>query len=160
MTDQPQKPHRKLTKKERLFVREYAKTENGTQSALKAYDVNGPKVAGVIAVENLAKPRIQEAVKLEIRRLADRIPDELLEQKHLELINKVDKEGELDVQAVSKGLDMAYKLKGAYGEQLGDSSSPHNVYNFFFNKQAQEEAKMLEDKIKNALLQKPDDRQN
>ncbi len=57
------------------------------------------------------------------------LPNSLLGEKHLELLNKkqvitkdntttggidVISTGEIDTQAVSKGLDMAYKLKGAY----------------------------------------------
>ena len=157
MTDQPiQKPHRKLTKKERLFVREYAKTENGTQAVLKAYDVENPKIAGVIATQNLNKLRIGEAVKVEIKRLADRIPDDLIEEKHLALLNKLDEKGDIDTHAVSKGLEMAYKVKGSYktDDEGNSAAKPKNIYNFFFSKEAQDEVKTLEDKIKNALTQK------
>ena len=41
------------------------------------------------------------------------IPDKLLAEKHKELLNKKIK-GELDPNAVGKGLDMGYKLKGKY----------------------------------------------
>ena len=100
----------KLTHKERGFVKDYVATRNGTQSILNNYDVHGKdpaKTASVMAVENLAKPRIQKTI-------AEMIPDELLGTKHLALLNKVDSEGEIDVQAVGKGLDMAYKIKGNY----------------------------------------------
>ena len=63
-----------------------------------------------MAVENLAKPRIQKA-------LADMLPDDLLNEKHLALLNKVDANEQIDVQAVSKGLDMAYKIKGSYAPE-------------------------------------------
>lgn len=162
MTDQPQKPHRKLTKKERLFVREYAKHENGTQAALKVYDVKNSEVAKVVASQNLTKPPIQEAVKLEIKRLADRIPDDLIEEKHLALLNKLDDKGDIDTQAVSKGLEMAYKVKGSYktDDDGNTASKPKNIYNFFFNKEAQDEVKSLEERIKNALVQKRNDQQD
>jgi hypothetical protein len=60
---------------------------------------------------------------------ADRIPDDLLAKRHLELLNKrevvktfshetgeteVEITDQPDTQAVSKALDMAYKLKGSY----------------------------------------------
>ena len=57
------------------------------------------------------------------------LPDELLAEKHKELLTapkkvrhyiKGDLESEyeeLDTQAVSKGLDMAYKLKGSYAPE-------------------------------------------
>ena len=103
----------KLTHKERGFVKDYVATRNGTQSILNNYDVHGKdpaKTASVMAVENLAKPRIQKTI-------AEMIPDELLTEKHLALLNKIDPEGEIDVQAVSKGLDMGYKIKGTYAPE-------------------------------------------
>jgi len=42
------------------------------------------------------------------------LPPNYLLKKHRKLLDKTDKEGEIDVQAVSKGLDMAYKLGGDY----------------------------------------------
>src|SRR3990167_8149103 len=43
------------------------------------------------------------------------LPDELLGKKHRQLLNKVDKgTKEPETQAVSKALDMAYKLKDRY----------------------------------------------
>ena len=51
---------KKLTPKQVKFVEEYAKNGgNGTQAALKAYDVKDEKVASVVAAENLAKPSIR-----------------------------------------------------------------------------------------------------
>lgn len=49
--------------------------------------------------------------------MATYLPDELLAQKHKALLNKADDKGNIDVQAVSKGLDMGYKLKGAYAPE-------------------------------------------
>lgn len=40
------------------------------------------------------------------------IPDDLLVEKHKALLNKTDKGGAVDTVAVSKGLDLAYKIKG------------------------------------------------
>lgn len=73
---------KKLTKKERTFVNEFVATENGTQSALVAYDTEDPTVAAAIAYENLRKPHIQNAV-------AEALPDEVLGAKHRELLNQV-----------------------------------------------------------------------
>lgn len=69
-----------LTKKQTGFVKDYIATGNGTQSALKNYDTKDYKTAGVIAVENLAKPSIAFAIK-------EALPDELLAAKHLALLN-------------------------------------------------------------------------
>ncbi len=117
-----------LTKKQRGFVKDYVATENGTQAALKHYDIESPnpeKVASVIATENLSKPSIIEAVKEEQKRIADSIPDALLTERHLELLNKRETiiinseviERGPDTQAVKAGLEMAYKLKGSYAPE-------------------------------------------
>lgn len=42
------------------------------------------------------------------------LPDDFLAKKHKELLDKVDDKGLIDTNAVKGGLDMAYKLKGAY----------------------------------------------
>ncbi len=73
----PKKP--RLTKKQRGFIRDYIATENGTQAALANYDTKDPKTAGVIAVENLAKPSIKNAI-------ADALKDEDLSAKHQQLL--------------------------------------------------------------------------
>jgi len=115
-----------LTRKETGFVKEYVKTGNGTQSALKVYDTNSENVAGVIAHENLSKPKIQNAIKS----IADKIPDELLEKVHLEGLNagktvyknnnssgEIEEVGyEPDYAVRHKYLDTAYKLKKLYDD--------------------------------------------
>ena len=46
------------------------------------------------------------------------IPDSLLAEKHKALLTKTDKKSsEPETQAVSKGLDMAYKLKGKFAPE-------------------------------------------
>lgn len=64
------------------------------------------------------------------------LPDSLLAKKHQALLNKEEtvrrtdmngdietvKTGEIDVMAVTKGLDMAYKLKGRYVEKVDVTS--------------------------------------
>lgn len=52
------------------------------------------------------------------RELMDQeLPDGYLLKKHRKLLDRLNKEGEIDVQAVSKGLDMAYKLGGNYSAE-------------------------------------------
>lgn len=104
---------KRVSKKQKEFAAEYVKTGNGTRSALKVYDTDDYGTANSIAVENLQKPVIQNLIKS----IADRIPNELLEEKHIALLNKLDEKGGIDVQAVSKGLDMGYKLKGNYAPE-------------------------------------------
>jgi hypothetical protein len=81
--------------------------------------VKNENVAGVTATRLLRNVNVQNA----ILSIAEQIPDSLLVEKHLALLNKTDKkyntEGlcisdEIDSQAVSKGLEMAYKVKGTF----------------------------------------------
>lgn len=124
----PSSKSEKLSKKELGFVRDYVKTGNGTKSALNNYNTKDESVGAVIASENLRKPKIQKA----ILSIAEQIPDKLLIEKHLKLLNKTEvvtrnnvstgeieilPTGEIDAQAVKAGLDMAYKLKGVYAPE-------------------------------------------
>ena len=113
----------RLTKKEKGFIKDVLKTGNGTLAALNNYDIQAKdpeNTAASIASENLRKPKIQKA-------LSDALPDDLLAERHLELLNKrevvkmFNGEGKVidqpDTQAVSKGLEMAYKIKGSYAAE-------------------------------------------
>lgn len=117
---------KRLSKKEKDFAKEYAKTGNGTQSVIAAkYDVKDENSAGVIAHQNLRKVKVQKVIKS----IAEQIPDDLLVEKHLELLNaqkvtrtmkkgeEIEIEESVDNQAISKGLDMAYKIKGTYAPE-------------------------------------------
>ncbi len=122
-----------LSKKQKGFVQDYVKTGNATKSAMNNYEIeseNKERVAEAIGSENLSKPIIQEA----IRSIAEQIPDSLLVEKHLELLNVpkitkttrkgdyIESEESTDVQAIKAGLDMAYKLKGVYAAEKKDIS--------------------------------------
>lgn len=100
----------RLTKKQRGFVKDYIKTGIGSLAVKKNYDVSDDLTARTIASENLTKPNIQKAI-------AEMLPDDLLGEKHLALLNKVDENGEIDVIAVKAGLDMAYKIKNTYAPE-------------------------------------------
>ena len=125
-----------LRPKQKEFVKNYiANGGNATQAVKDSkYDVKNDNVAGSIGSENLTKPKIQEAIKS----LADEIPDSLLIEKHIALLNKMEKvtknnmtsgeidvidTGEIDAQAVKAGLDMAYKLKSCYAPEKKDITS-------------------------------------
>lgn len=45
------------------------------------------------------------------------LPDDLIAKRHNELLNKNDENGNPDTVAVSKALDMSYKLKGSYAPE-------------------------------------------
>jgi len=113
---------KRLSKKEREFIKNYLATGNGTRSVLASYDTTNEKTASVIAVENLGKPKIRNAI-------LEALSDDLIKEKHLALLNKqevivrnnvttgqleVIPTGQIDVQAVKAGLDMAFKVRGDY----------------------------------------------
>lgn len=102
-----------LSRKQKIFVEEYIKTGHGTNSALKAYDTKDEHVARSIATENLTKPVIIK----EIMSAADRIPDDLIEQVHLEGLQSTDIMHRPDYAVRHKYLDTAYKLKGSYAPE-------------------------------------------
>jgi len=123
-----------LSKKEKGFVKDWIKTGNGTQSILNNYNTKSENVAGVMAVENLAKPKIQKA----IMSIAEQIPDEDLVKVHKEGLNagktifknnnstgEVEEVGyEPDYAVRHKYLDSAYKIKGIYSQ---DENSKINI---------------------------------
>lgn len=103
----------RLSTKEKGFVRDIIKGETGTQAILNNYDTEDENTAGVMASQNLTKLKIQEAIKT----YADRIPDTLLEEVHLQGLKAgrlVNDELEADYAVRHKYLDSAYKLKGSY----------------------------------------------
>lgn len=75
-----EKPLRKLTHKQKGFIKDYIVTGNGVQSALKNYDTTSPEVANAIAVENLQKPSVKGAI-------LEALGEDLLAEKHLALLN-------------------------------------------------------------------------
>lgn len=160
MEQTQKKPQKRLSKKEKAFAQEYAKTGNGVQSALKVYDTESYKTASTIADANLDKPRVQNL----IMSIAESIPDEDLIRVHKEGLSAVSGTGDnvqIDFSVRHKYLDTAYKLKGLYkAEDETPKGENKNIYNFFFNKEVQSEVKNLEDRIKLALIQKRNDKEN
>lgn len=129
-----------LNKKQRGFVRDFIKTENGTQAVLNNYNTDNYSSASAMSVENLKKPHIQRAIV----NLMDKtgLDDITLLTKHLDLLRKqevivrnnvtsgeieVIPTGEIDSGSVAKGLDMAYKIKGHYVNEKRESDRPINV---------------------------------
>src|SRR3990167_6640133 len=113
---------RRLTKKERGFVKDVLRTDNATIAALNNYNItnNDKDVAAAVGSEVLRRPKIQKAI-------AEALPDDLLAERHLELLNKrevirlVGGRGVVidqpETNAVKAGLDMAYKIKGSYAAE-------------------------------------------
>lgn len=99
----------KLTKQEKKFVEIKAETGNGTLAAKEAFDIEDSNYAGVKAHDLLRNPKI-------IKALDEALPDDLLQEVHLEGLNASFK-GEPDYSVRHKYLDSAYKIKGAYAPE-------------------------------------------
>lgn len=101
------------TNKQKKFAREYIKTLNGTQSALKVYNTKDSHSAQLIGSENLSKPVIQREI---VRLMEEKgLTDDLLLKKHYQGLdaNKLSEHGEIeDMPTRYKYLELAYKLKG------------------------------------------------
>ena len=70
----------RLTKKQKGFVKDYVKTGIASLAVKKNYNVANDNVARNIGSENLTKPNI-------VKTLQEMFPDDLLAEKHLELLN-------------------------------------------------------------------------
>jgi len=78
------------TAKQKAFAKEYAKTLNGVQSALKVYDTKDYETANQIAVDNLQKPIVRQEIErllqrndIEIGEILTIHKRNLLQDKHL-----------------------------------------------------------------------------
>lgn len=74
----------RLTRKQRTFVQGFVEHGNGTQAALEAYDTQDPKVAAVIASENLNKPNVIEEITVQ-----NNNREQLVEAAHDSLLTAV-----------------------------------------------------------------------
>lgn len=117
---------RRLSIKEKKFVKDVLITGNATEAAARNYNVKNRHVAQSIGSENLSKPVIANAIQ-------EALSDKLLATRHEELLNKREwrietkkVNGKLKVVrvddgpdsfAVKAGLDMAYKIKGTYAPE-------------------------------------------
>lgn len=181
----PEKP-RKLTKKQRGFVKDYVATGNGTLAVMKNYDVESEMTASSIASENLRKPYIASVI-------LEAMPDDFLAGKHKELFEQKQveyftfsksmsdeeivehvKASGIDVITVresDKGKMAFYSIPNAQAIKSGlemayrikgiyETPEPPkeggNTYNFLFSPETQADIKALEDKIKARLLNKHD----
>jgi hypothetical protein len=96
--------------------------------------------------------------------MSEYMPEEYLAQKHAEILDKrsyrkvTDEVGNVtevddgpDTAAVTKGLDMAYKLTGAYKEKEAPKASTV-MYNLIYKPEVREQMKVFEDGLKNTLI--------
>lgn len=170
----PQNPQKKklpkLTKKQKGFVEDFVVTGNGTQSVLKNYDTKSPKVASVMAVENLAKPSVVTAIEIGQETLRSALiakgitPTKIAEKievlleasepiyKNNNATGEIEHVGDkTDFTAVDKGLKHATAIYGV-GDPEAPKSPTGNTYNFLFSAETQKEVKEIEARIKERLI--------
>lgn len=95
------------------------------------------------------------------------MPQDLLAKRHMELLNKRDGEfitsgrGKnrkvefvergVDTTAVSRGLEMAYKLRGSFVSEAPVVTNPVNVYNLFYKPEVRAQVSAFEETLKRAI---------
>jgi len=131
---------KRLSHKEIGFVKDFVKTNNGTQAVLNNYNTTNPDVASAMANEILKRPKITSLID-------EYIKEEDLYQVHKEglasvrQVNKIvgrDSKGQpeyefvdvVDYQTRHKYLETGYKILG----KLAPEKDPGgNTFNFNFN---------------------------
>jgi len=155
-TKQTQKKLKPLTKQDKIFIDKVVETGKLAPSVQEAYKIEDPNYAAVKGQRLIRKDNIIEAIEVKRKSLKDAllqrgIDEDYLAEKVDTLLTAVDKEGITDYNAVDKGLKHATSFFGVIDPSENKSG---NIYNFIFNKEAQEEIKILEDRIKAKLLNK------
>ena len=124
---------KKLTVKQTKFVKEYVKNDgNGTKAALASYDTKDYETANAIAVENLQKPSIKQAIEQALEKheitmdaAVKPIADGLKASREIEINGEV-VATQPDHSIRLKASSMALKLMGAEKQEGG------NTFNFNF----------------------------
>lgn len=111
-----------LTLKQSKFLDIYFKTGNATEAAMQVYECKDRMSARNVGSENLAKLGITIADMMNSAGLTDKYLVErlkaLMEMK--KTVKSLDKDGNLieeqtdDINAIVKGLDIAFRIKGKY----------------------------------------------
>jgi len=134
--------HRKLTFKQRKFIKAYIKNNgNGTQAALEAYNTTKPTVAGPMAVETLKNPNVQDglAVALETLGISD---EELAKDTYTIVKAGIDNKDKATPADSLRGIETLLKLKG-HLRQGTDSKTLHLEYNAMSKTELLKERKKL-----------------
>lgn len=109
--------------------------------------------------------------------LREQLPDSMLLDRHVELLAKreydwVEEPDPLDpkkkkivmkdvgpnVAAVSKGLELAYKLKGSFAPEVAPPAM--NIYNLFYKPEVRENMRQFEEQLKKNIIHEADTNKN
>lgn len=107
MTDEP----KKLTPKQKKFIKEYSKDLNATQAAKRAG--YSPKTAQEIGSENLSKPIIKEAINKDLDKTLEKlgIDAEYILGGIKKTIERCEIEDKHDAGAILKGFELLGKYR-------------------------------------------------
>lgn len=125
----------KLTPKQAKFVKGVAQGKPGTIAALEAYDTDNYNTASTIAVENMQKPSVKEAIDKEMEKQGLTLEKIIAPvTKALDSTIKVKTQdgeiidtGQADLEMQLKGHDRAVKLM-SFGQKREDAGG--NTFNF------------------------------
>lgn len=109
--------------------------------------------------------------------LKEQLPDNMLLERHVELLAKreydwIEEPDPLDpkkkkvvmkdigpnVAAVSKGLELAYKLKGSFAPEAAPPAM--NIYNLFYKPEVRENMRQFEEQLKKNIIHEADTNKN
>ena len=122
--------NRKITPKERSFVKEYVKNGgDGAKAVLKTYNTSKPKQAAAIASKNLKKPKIRDLLKEELQRQGITLEKALQPISKALVATKKDVDGSTidDLDTQLKGSDRALKLLIDQPEKTGSLNLNLNI---------------------------------
>ena len=152
-------------KKQRRFYCTYTRQ----RQIMKNWLAKGMKDMVKATIEAGYTPKTANAMKVQKTQtwayiLEEFLPDDLVATRHRELLDKREyqkvkdkneKETLVDVgpetSAVTKALDMAYKLKGAYKEDKGPTKVNTAIYNMIYDPGIKAKLKTFEDSLKEAI---------
>lgn len=122
----------RLTTKQAKFVKGIAEGKPAYKSALEAYDTTDPNVANAIAVENLQKPTVKDAIEKEMSRqgltmdkIIAPVTKALTATKKIYTENGAVDTGEDDIEMQLKGHDRAVKLMN-FGQKKDEGNTINN----------------------------------
>jgi len=152
----PRNRGNKILPSHRILLEEYKKT--GYRNLSKAIRKTGVYSNAVITHPNvITKTKSWQAL------MEEHLPNEKLAIVHNQLLNKrawrkvenadgtvMEVDDGPDTAAASRGLEMAYKLKGAFNEKK-EAPASTVMYNLFYKPEIREQMKTFEEGIKQSL---------
>lgn len=163
MTKKKETKKKRLSKKRKGFAKDFVKTGNATEAAVRNFNVKDRDVARRVGSELLTFPDVIAEVEKIEKSIADQIPNDLLVTTHIQGLGatqvRFTPEGEQievpDFSTRHKYVESGYKLKKVIGagDETPKTSSSGNTYNFIFSAETQAEVKAIEEKIKARLVE-------